>query len=81
MCASTRRLNSNITRARRCGLVAAQAGCARSAASTALPTSGVGRQPDPRLHLAGAGVEDVAERAAALVNRLAVDEMGDVAHS
>ena len=29
------RLNSNITRARRCGLVAAQAGCAALAASTA----------------------------------------------
>ena len=32
MCASTRRLNSNITRARRCGFCAAQAGCAASAA-------------------------------------------------
>src|SRR4051795_278876 len=35
MCASTSSLYLNITRARRCGLVAAQAGCAALAASTA----------------------------------------------
>jgi hypothetical protein len=36
---STSALNANITRARRCGLVAAHAGCARSAACTAASTS------------------------------------------
>ncbi len=39
MFASTSRLNSNITRARRCGLVAAQAGCAFCAAATAASRS------------------------------------------
>ncbi len=39
MCVSSRRLNSNITRARRWGLIAAQPPCAFSAACTARSTS------------------------------------------
>ena len=59
VCASSRNFNS--TRARRCGLVAAQAGCAASATAIACSTSDLLGERDPRLHLAGVGIEHVAE--------------------
>ncbi len=46
--------NLNITRARRCGLVAAQPGCAASALAMAASTSAFGRERHLGLHLAGA---------------------------
>jgi len=38
------------------------------------------READPRLHLAGVGIEDVAMAGRRAERRLAVDEMGNVAH-
>ena len=49
-----------MTRARRCGLVAAQAGCAALAASTAFCEVGGGAEADLGLDLALVGVEHVA---------------------
>ena len=55
--------NLNITRARRCGLVAAHAGCAAAALAMICSTSAWLAKRDLGLHLAGIGVEDVAEAA------------------
>ena len=69
-----------MTRARRSGGVAAQAGQAAAAAATALFTSrGIG-QRDRGGDLAGGGIEHVAELAAGAGDRLAADEMPDLAH-
>ena len=70
----------NITRARRSGGVAAQAGHAAAAAATALLDLGGIGQRDLGDDLAGGRVEHVAEFAAGAGNRLARDEMADVLH-
>ena len=60
MFASTSSLNLNMTRARRCGLVAAQAGWAALRGIHRALEVGGGAEPDLRLDLALVGVEDVA---------------------
>ena len=74
---STKRI---ITRARRCGLVAAQRGCARCAPCDGGVELGGGGERHPRLHLAGRRVEDVGEAAGAPGHALAVDEVADLLH-
>ena len=60
MWASTSSLNLNITRARRCGLVAAQAGCAALRGVDRFLEVGGGAEADMGLDLALVGVEHVA---------------------
>ena len=57
--------NLNITRARRCGLVAAQAGCAACGIGDGLLDLGLAGERDLGLDLAGVGVEHVAGPAGA----------------
>ena len=70
----------NITRARRCGLVAAQAGCAASAFAIACSTSDLAGKGHLGLHLAGVGVEHVAGPPGRALDLLAADEMADLTH-
>ncbi len=60
MLRSTSSLNLNMTRARRCGLVAAQAGCAAIGGVDRLLEIGGGAEADLGLDLALVGVEHVA---------------------
>ena len=78
MFASTSALKLNMTRARRCGLVAAQAGL-RGAGGVHRPLEvGGGAERDLRLDLALVGVEDVAAARSSGRIALAGDEMVDV---
>ena len=72
--------NLNITRARRCGLVAAQAGCAAAALAMACLDLGLAGERDLGLHLAGIGIEHVAQSAGGALDLLAADEMADLTH-
>ena len=69
-----------MTRARRCGLVAAQAGCAAAAIDDRVLDLGVLGQRDLGLHLAGIGIEHIAEPPRTALDLLAADEMADLAH-
>ena len=60
MFCSTSSRNLNITRARRCGLVAAQAGCAALRGVDRLLEVGGGAEADIGLDLALVGVEHIA---------------------
>src|SRR5271166_3182015 len=64
LCSSINALNLNITRARRWGLIAAQAGCGVSVLQTGL-------------HLPGARIVDRAGDGASARDALAVDELAD----
>ena len=69
-----------MTRARRCGLVAAQAGCAALAFSTAWRSSALEASATLADDLAGHGLEDVGGAARGAGDVLAADEMSDLAH-
>ena len=73
--AATRSRNFISTRARRCGLVAAQAGCAALAFSTAARSSALRGQRHPGRDLAGHRLEHVGEAAGGAGDLLAADEM------
>ncbi len=77
-CTSSR--NLNITRERRCGLVAAQAGCAASRIGNRVLDLGMLGERHFGLHLAGIGIEDVAEPSGGPFDGLAADEMADLTH-
>ena len=72
--------NLNITRARRCGLVAAQAGEGGLGVGDRLLDLGLAGEGDLGLHLAGVGVEHVAVPAGRALDLLAADEMADLTH-
>ncbi len=76
--ASTRRLNSNISRARRCGLTSAQPSLGAGGGLHRQVDLGAAGEGDARLHLAGVGVEDLAIAAGRrAVGHPAVDEMAE----
>ena len=67
-CTSSR--NLNMTRARRWGLVAAQPGCAACGIGDGVLDFGVLGESDLGLHIAGIGIENVAEAAGGPFDRL-----------
>ena len=76
-CALTSSMKRIITRARRCGLHAAQSFCASTAEATAASTSAAGHR-NYRLHLAGAGIEHLSGATGLAGDALAIDEMRDL---
>jgi hypothetical protein len=77
---STRRLNSNITRARRCGLTSAQVCWARSADCTALSTSASLANWTRACTSPVLGLKTSPKRPGGAGERGAVDEVGDLTH-
>ena len=80
-CFSMRLRNSNITRARARGGVAAHSGNAFDAAFTAASTSAASAHTNFARELTGGGIEDLAEVVVVSVNLRAADEMRDGFHA
>src|SRR6516165_3860951 len=80
LCSSINALSLNITRARRWGLIAAQADCAALATATNLRQDCGVAVLQTGLHLPGARIVDRAGEGASARDALAVDELADRAH-